>query len=218
MTIEVLEHFAEFELQIIALTWMAVLYGLKLYQLSRLPAPREKAPYKGSPVRGVFSSYAAAFLPWSMESSRKHPWRWLEFSVYHVGAAIAILTTFSLPFAPRMMIMPVRLAFAAAVASAVALGLFKLVRRAVRPELRLISTPDDYFSLITLEAFFASTVVVLLVDGSITRIIFFLVTAGFLFYVPFSKISHYVYYFFAGIFTGSRYGARGTRPALRRVE
>jgi len=218
MSIEALQHFAEYELQVIALTWMAVLYAIKIYQLSRLPMAWEKAPAKGNSVRGILSSYAAAFLPWSMESSRKHIWRWLEFSVYHIGAAVAIFVTFSLPFAPGMMTQPVRWVLAALVAAAVVLGLVKLVRRAARPELRLISTPDDYFSLVTLEAFFASTVLVLLADGAVSRIVFFFVTAGFLFYVPFSKISHYVYYFFAGVFTGSRYGLRGTRPAMRRAE
>ena len=39
-----------------------------------------------------------------------------------------------------------------------------------------------------------------------------LVVAAFLFYVPFSKISHYVYYFFAHYLTGSRYGYRGVVP------
>ena len=218
MSIDALEHFAEFELQMIALAWMAALYALKIFQLSRLPGARDKAPGKGSRARGVLSAYASAFFPWSMESSRKHIWRWLEFSVYHVGAAAAILTTFSLPFAPGMMTPAVRLGMAVPVAAAVLLGILKLWKRVRRPELRLISTPDDYFSLITLEVFFTSTVIVLLADGALTRVVFFFATAGFLFYVPFSKISHYVYYFFAGVVTGGRYGQRGTRPALRRAE
>jgi len=38
------------------------------------------------------------------------------------------------------------------------------------------------------------------------------VTAVFLFYVPFSKISHYVYWFFARVLMGVRYGRRGVMP------
>jgi hypothetical protein len=33
-----------------------------------------------------------------------------------------------------------------------------------------------------------------------------------LFYVPFSKISHYVYWFFARVLMGVRYGRRGVAP------
>jgi hypothetical protein len=44
---------------------------------------------------------------------------------------------------------------------------------------------------------------------------YFLATAAFLFYVPFSKISHYVYYFFAHYLTGARYGWRGVVPERR---
>ena len=39
MSFEQVLHFVEYELQIIALTWMAVLYTIKAVQLSRLPMP-----------------------------------------------------------------------------------------------------------------------------------------------------------------------------------
>ena len=47
-------HFAEFELQIIALAWLVVLYVIKVVQLSRLPMPpaelllRQRARIKAS--------------------------------------------------------------------------------------------------------------------------------------------------------------------------
>jgi hypothetical protein len=90
-------------LQIIALAWMAVLYTIKAVQLSRLPMPWEQAPARGSRAAGARRSYAGIFMPWTRESSRKHLWRWFEFGAYHVGAAVAILITFTLPFAPGTM-------------------------------------------------------------------------------------------------------------------
>lgn len=210
-------HFVEYELQIIALAWMAVLYALKAYQLSRLPMVWEKAPRKGNSVLGVMHTYATIFMPWSMESSKKHFWRWLEFGIYHVGAGVAILNTFTSPFAPDMMTFPVRLAFAILIAPSIPLGLVKLVRRIIRPELRAVSTVDDYFSLVTLECFFFTGIMALLTNAPVWRLVYFLVTAFFLFYVPFSKISHYVYFLFAGIITGSRYGWRGILPQGRRA-
>jgi hypothetical protein len=205
-------HFAEFELQIVALSWLIVLYIIKIFQLSRLPMPAEIAPRKGSPALGALRSYANIFMPWGMESSKKHLWRWVEFGAYHVGALIAILNTFTTPFAPGMMTQPVRWVFAVLIAPALLLGLVKLARRITRPEMRLISTPDDYFALASVEVFFFAGIMALLLDTSVWRTIYFLITAAFLFYVPFSKISHYIYFFLAAALTGRRYGIRGVRP------
>lgn len=210
-------HFAEYELQIIALAWLAVMYAIKAYQLSHLSMTWEKAPGKGSSLSGVLRSYAGIFMPWSMESTRWHLWRWVEFGAYHVGAAIAILTTFTMPFAPGMMTSVVRLTFAILIAPAVLLSLVKLARRLTRPELRIISTPDDYFALVSVGVYFVAAMPALLLYTPLARVVYFIITAAFLFYVPFSKISHYVYFLFAGIATGSRYGWRGVRPQVRRA-
>lgn len=209
MTFESALQFVEYELQIIALTWMAVLYTVKAVQLSRLPMPWEQAPARGSKMAGVRRSYAGIFLPWTRESSKNHLWRWFEFGAYHVGAAVAILITFTIPFAPGIMTKPVSIALAILIAPAFVLGFVKLVRRYRTEALRVVSTPDDYFSVIALQSFFFCGVGVLLFDTPGWRMAYFLVTAAFLFYVPFSKISHYIYYFFAHYLTGSRYGWRG---------
>lgn len=210
-------HFVEYELQAIALLWMGILYSIKAIQLSRLPMPWEQGEARGSAVKGVLRSYAAIFLPWSRESSRNHPFRWLEFGLYHIAALVAIVNTFTLPFLPQMMTPTVKLIFAALIAPALPLGFVKLARRIRRPELRYISTPDDYFSLISLQFFFFSGVMVLISPTEFWRFWYFLITAAFLFYVPFSKISHYVYFFFAHVLSGSRYGHRGILTQPRRA-
>jgi len=205
-------HFAEFELQIIALSVFALLYAIKAWTLARLPMSWEAAPAKGSPAAGVAYSYAATVVPWMMDSSTQHWTRWLEFGVYHVGAGAAILSTFTLPFTPQLMIQPIRVLFAIAVALALVAGAVKLWRRFTDPTLRVVSTPDDYFALAAVEVFFFLTVMTLITDAPGWRLAYFLVTAGFLFYVPFSKISHYVYWFFARVLMGLRYGRRGVIP------
>ena len=217
MLSEGLVHFVEYELQVIALAWLAILYALKIFQLSRLPMSREKAPPKGSAGAGVLRSYSNMFIPWSMESSKKHFWRWVEFGAYHIGAGVAILNTFTSPFVPGMMTEPVRWIFAILIAPAFLLGIVKFVRRISQPEMRLISTPDDYFSVASVELFFFSAIMALILNTPEWRTAYFLITAAFLFYVPFSKISHYIYFFFAATFTGSRYGYRGVRPEGRQV-
>jgi len=201
--------FVKFDLQIVALSWLALAYLLKIYQIFRLPRPREVAPRKGSQELGVIYSYASLFLPWSMESTRRHFWRWLEFAIYHLGAGAAILATFTIPFAPLIMTRDVSLAMTVLVAGAFVMGALKLWRRIISPDLRVVSTPDDYFSLAGVEVFFLFTVMALATGSSGWMKAYFITTAAFLFYVPFSKISHYVQWFFARAFFGLRFGRRG---------
>jgi nitrate reductase gamma subunit len=205
-------HFAEFELQIIALSVFAILYAIKAWTIARLPMTWENAPSKGNPGAGVAYSYAATVVPWMMSSSTQHWSRWLEFGFYHIGAGLAILSTFTLPFTPQLMTHPVRIVFAVFVALALVVGAIRLWRRFADPNLRIISTPDDYFSLAAVEVFSFLTFMTLVVNTDGWRLAYFLVTAAFLFYVPFSKISHYVYWFFARVLMGVRYGLRGVAP------
>jgi hypothetical protein len=213
MGAEKLLHFAEFELQIIALSFFGLMYAIKAWTMARLPMRWENAPAKGSPAAGVLYSYAATVAPWMMSSATQHWTRWLEFGVYHIGAGLAILSTFTLPFTPKLMEPAiVRAVFAVWVGLALIVGAIRLVRRFVNPALRVVSTPDDYFSLAAVEVFFFLTVMTLVVGTDAWRLAYFLVTAAFLFYVPFSKISHYVYWFFARVLMGVKYGRRGVVP------
>jgi hypothetical protein len=208
-------RFAKFELQIIALALFALLYALKVYQLTRLPWPKEVAPRRGFQELGVVYSFAWLVFPWSMSSTTQHWGRWLEFALYHVGAGAAILGTFTIPFWPAIMTAPVRTVMAVCTAAAFLVGAVKLVRRIRMPELRIVSTPDDYFSVAAVEVFFFFTTMALLTWASGWMIAYFLITAAFLVYVPFSKISHYVYWFFARVFFGLRYGRRGIITGTR---
>ncbi len=76
-------------------------------------------------------------------------------------------------------------------------------------DLRLVSAPDDYFSLVGVEVFFFFTFMALITGLPSWMKAYFITTAAFLFYVPFSKISHYVQWFFARAFFGLRFGRRG---------
>lgn len=212
MNTEPLLHFVEYELQAIALAWMAIIYTIKAIQLSKLPMPWEKEVQKGNPGKGVRRSYASIFMPWAVESSRNHLTRWALFAIYHVGCLVAIVNTFTFTFAPGFMSQPIRILFAVLIAPAIPIGFIKLIRRISRPEIRLISTPDDFFSLASLQLFFFAAVMALLFNTPFWRLSYYIITALFLFYVPFSKISHYVYFFFARFLTGKRYGWRGIIP------
>jgi hypothetical protein len=52
-------------------------------------------------------------------------------------------------------------------------------------------------------------------QGETVLLIYFFLTAFFLMYVPFSKISHYLYYPFARYWFGKSMGYRGVYPIRR---
>jgi nitrate reductase gamma subunit len=107
------------------------------------------------------------------------------------------------------------LGFQVILAAACVVGCYRLYRRFTHPVMRLISTPDDIFSLLLLTVFFFSAIWAAPNrpdQGEGPLLIYFFMTAFFLIYVPFSKISHYLYYPFTRFYFGRTMGHRGVYP------
>jgi hypothetical protein len=88
--------------------------------------------------------------------------------------------------------------------------------------MRLISTPDDYFSLAMLTVWFglgvatqAHLVGAAGFESTGVLVAYLYLTSFFLLYVPFSKISHYLYYPFTRVWIGRALGHRGSFPVAR---
>jgi len=141
-----------------------------------------------------------------------------SFVIFHLGVTAGIFFAIFGSLFPSMFQVPVMayiIEIMMTAAFLVALG--RMVRRLVLPHLRLISTPDDYFSLATLTVWFflgpfaqahMAGVPVALGEGWLVAYLF--ATAFFLVYVPFSKISHYLYYPFTRYWLGKTLGHRGS--------
>jgi nitrate reductase gamma subunit len=78
--------------------------------------------------------------------------------------------------------------------------------------MRLITSPDDVFSLVLLAAWLVAGILAAPQRSEPALIAFFGLTAFFLVYVPFSKISHYVYWPFIRYYIGRHLGHRGAYP------
>jgi nitrate reductase gamma subunit len=127
--------------------------------------------------------------------------------------AIAIAMTFLIPYAPRFVSLPAATHFLqATVALGALIGLSRLARRLVRPEMRVISSPDEIFSLVMLVVWMLAGVFAAPMRNEPAIITFFLLTTFFLIYVPFSKISHYIYWPFIRFYLGKHLGHRGIYP------
>jgi nitrate reductase gamma subunit len=158
-----------------------------------------------------------------MESSRRGWFFYLTFALFHLGVACGIALAFiSTLYRPFLEQPAVAWTFGTFTGLAFTIGIGRLIRRLVVPVMRLISTPDDYFSLFMLTVWFLiGTVTQAHIAGAqqfpeVGWVIAYLyLTSFFLLYVPFSKISHYLYYPFTRWYIGKALGHRGSFPVLR---
>lgn len=213
--LELLEN----EVQLVCLAFLAIVYLVRLAWILRFRSPRDRSMAEGSAAGGAAYSLANVGMPWAMESMRRRPFFYLQFVVFHLGVAAAISATFIIPYAPDWFLArPVVLAFQAVIGAALVAGVLRLIRRLTDRRLRAVSRPDDYASIVLMIAFFlAGTLAVpnKPEEGEAALIAFFVLTAFFLVYVPFSKICHYLYYPFTRYFLGRTLGHRGVLPPAR---
>jgi nitrate reductase gamma subunit len=216
-------YFSEHTLQEIALVIMALVYTARLIWYFRFTAGKERQGQTGSqstsPKKGFIYSWANIAMPWGMESTRTKFWIYIQFVVFHLGVTAAIGLSFIIPYAPGLLENLVLATLLQAVIGASFLvGILRIIRRISNPYMRAISSPDDYFSLLLLTVWFFFAFLAVPNDisaGEGHMLAYFILTAFFLLYVPFSKISHYLYYPFTRYYFGKTMGYRGVYPLKR---
>lgn len=217
-------HFAEHSLQEMALAIMALVYITRLIWLTRFMAGRERQAPTGvgstKPRKAIIYSWANIAIPWAMESSREKAFLYIQFAVFHLGVTAAIVLSFIIPYGYGETPLPSILAtvFQIIIGAAFLVGVIRIIRRIANKYVRAISTPDDHFSLWFLTVWFGISFLAVPNDlsrGEIILILYFFQTAFFLIYVPFSKISHYLYYPFTRYYLGKTLGRRGVYPLQR---
>ncbi|MBM3334804.1 hypothetical protein FJY63_09095, partial [Candidatus Sumerlaeota bacterium] len=188
------------EVQISALAFMAVMYAIKIAQLLKRKPIVDRTPKRGDPDAGMRYSLMLVAMPWEMQSYQTQPLRYVEFALFHLGVASAILATFLIPYVPRAMLLPViKVPCLILTAAGSVCGVLRFLRRIRSSAMRAFSSVDDYFTIVLLDAYLLSAF--LAIPHSTTThwtvVLFFLMTTFFLIYVPFSKISHYLLWPFA---------------------
>jgi nitrate reductase gamma subunit len=216
-------HFAEHRLQEVALGIMALVYITRIIWFLRFKAGGERQAPTGrpstTPSRGILYSWVNVAMPWAMESTRRQFFLYAQFVVFHLGVTAAIALSFIIPYGPGLLHSTalVRL-FQVVIGAAFLVGIMRFIRRIGSRYMRAISSPDDYFSLALLTVWFLSAVLAApnqTADGEWRLLSYFILTAFFLIYVPFSKISHYLYYPFTRYYFGKTMGYRGVYPMQR---
>jgi nitrate reductase gamma subunit len=213
-------HFAEHTLQEVALVVMACVYTLRIFWFTRFKAGKERQAATGladtSKKKGIIYSMLNIVSPWAMESTRNHKVIYAQFAIFHAGVICAIALSFIIPYLPELLQAEwFVIVFQVIIGASFLVGLYRIFRRMSKPVMKAISTPDDYFSLllITIWFLFATLSVPNKPEsGETIYLIYFWLTAFFLIYVPFSKISHYLYYPFTRYYLGKTMGHRGGFP------
>jgi nitrate reductase gamma subunit len=193
---------------IYALVFMALVYCIRIAWILRFRLARDLARPRGSGLMGAAMAMTTMFRPWSMETTRQGFVQWVEFGVFHIGIGVMIGISFVISIAPHWVTPPVVALIIVSQALALVAGILRIVKRVGEPKMRAISSPDDYFSLVVINVLFIACILAAL-DVSLAYEGYFILLAIIIAYVPFSKISHYLYYPIARYFYGSYLGRRG---------
>ena len=216
-------HFSAHTLQEVALGFMTLVYVMRIIWFLRHKAGTERQAPTGSldttKAKGIVYSWANIVMPWAMESTRKKPFLYAQFVAFHLGVTAAIGLSFVIPYAPQLLEnQTVVLLLRILIGAAFVVGVLRIIRRVSDPYMRALSSPDDYFSLVLLTVWFLFAWLAVpnqTAGGEWHLLTYFILTAFFLIYVPFSKISHYLYYPFTRYYFGKSMGYRGVYPLQR---
>jgi len=192
-----------------ALIWAALLLAGQLLRALR----RRRSDYSrpaGSAFKGAFYNLTVASSPAHKESARLHLAKFGAGVILHAGIAWGVvrLIWFILnPGAPPLYPYVTAALFGVAFLAAV----FLLIRRALSPLIRPISSFDDYFAALLTGAFVltaAARELALLPPAG-----FAWVAAALFVYLPFGKLRHALFCVAGRIEYGLRLGSRGVYPA-----
>ena len=163
----------------------------------------------GDPFQGVLYAFTKGMVPWAKESVMMNLPSYTAGMTFHAG----VFTAFGLLLAaiiglglPSFVIFLARVLTLAGAVS----GLSLFVKRLVKPQLRGLSSPDDFLANLLTSIFvllaFASTF------NQAMEVLWMIEAIILLLYVPVGKIRHCLFFFTTRYHLGTFFGRRGTFP------
>lgn len=166
----------------------------------------------GNPRKGITYAFGQGMLPWEKESAAKHLPTYIAGMLYHAGIFATILTVLALATQvklPRVTIPFLQVMMAAGFVAGTGL----LLKRAVKPQMRYISCPDDFGANIIVDIFLLAGLLASWRAAALP--IFFIIAIMIFLYMPVGKIRHCFFFFYSRLLFGSYFGRRGVLPRRR---
>jgi hypothetical protein len=195
--------------RIIAIVGLALgLLGiiLKLKEIMNRPFKKDLARERGSVGRAVLFAFTLGMAPWEKESTRIHWIAYLRGIFFHIGIFMAFGVLFASPWLSLIPKLVIWLAVVVTGFGAI-FGFAGIFMRLHGPNERMLSLPDDYFSVFLTSLFITLAFATLLWPSVLPA--FYVVTGLIGIYIPISKIRHCVYFFYSKFFFGMSFGHRG---------
>jgi hypothetical protein len=196
-------------LAILAFAFSCAVFAWRLRAFTRLNRPSDTAPARGRVASGIVYAYTLGMAPWSKESTRRHWISYMRGVAFHMGIFLGLGL---LLISPWLSALPHywRSILGAGTALGALFGLIGLAARYMERNLKSLSTPDDYASVLLVSLFLASSSLWLFNPSSLP--VFYMSSALMLVYAPFSKIRHCLYFGYSRLFYGKVIGSRAILP------
>lgn len=193
----------------LALIFSLLAFGRRLQAFNTLARPIDRSAPKGAAAAGVRYAFTWGMAPWAKESTRRHWAAYVRGIVFHLGIFLGLALLIGGHWLP---LLPLgwRYALAAGAGLGALLGLLGLAARLAEPNLRALSTADDYFAVLLVSVFLALGAAALVNLALLPA--FFVAGAILLVYAPLGKIRHCIYYAYSRLFFGRYFGRRAVLP------
>lgn len=202
------------------MTWYTILASIALFvcvvgclshflKLIKLGKPKDFSAPAGEIKDAVKYSFTKAMMPSHKESAYLHLPEYAAGILFHVGAFFSLLL-FVMNLIGIYFNLSIIIWLLTGILSVTSIcGLYILVARIFNKVQQQISNPDDYISNFLVTTFQILTILMLHFE---IHEIYFVFVSLLLFYLPFGKLKHVVYFFAARYHLGFFYGWRGTWP------
>lgn len=204
----------------INMTWYTILASIALFvcvvgclshflKLIKLGKPKDFSAPAGEIKDAVKYSFTKAMMPSHKESAYLHLPEYSAGILFHIGAFVSLLL-FVMNLIGIYFNLSIMIWLLTGLLSVTSIcGLYILVARIFNKVQQQISNPDDYISNFLVTTFQILTILMLHFEF---HEIYFVFVSLLLFYLPFGKLKHVVYFFAARYHLGFFYGWRGTWP------
>jgi len=196
-------------LAFIALAFTVATFTHRLRQFRALARPGERSTPKGKPGYGILYAFTLGMAPWAKESTRRHWLAYLRGVAFHLGIFIGLGIFLISPWMPALP-NDTKDWLCIVLGIGALLGLAGMVARFIEPNLRHLSTRDDYIASLIVCSFLAISS--LWLAGMVGMPIYYLTASAMLVYAPFGKIRHCLYYGYSRLFFGRYFGIRSVLP------